>query len=74
MRNRYKINFLAICFFLIFGSITAQSYNETINTIFEHVDKSKITTGLLSDYGVQMVDIESFNGIPTDSNYVDIDT
>lgn len=51
MRNKYKIEFLAICLFLLFGSVTAQTYNETINTIFEHVDKSKITTGLLSDYG-----------------------
>lgn len=74
MRNKYKIEFLAICLFLLFGSVTAQTYYETINTIFENVDKSKITTGLLSDYGVQMVDIESFNGIPTDSNYVDIET
>lgn len=74
MRNKYKIEFLVFCLFLLFGSVTAQTYNETINTIFEHVDKSKIATGLLSDYGIQMVDIESFNGIPTDSNYVDIET
>ncbi len=42
MRNKYKIEFLVFCLFLLFGSVTAQTYNETINTIFEHVDKSKI--------------------------------
>jgi hypothetical protein len=54
--------------------LNAQNYADTINHIFEHVEKSRITTGLLSDYGVQMVDISGFNGIPTDSNYVDINT
>lgn len=45
MRNKYKIKFLAICLFLPFGAAFAQTYTETMNAIFEHVDKSKITTG-----------------------------
>jgi hypothetical protein len=45
-----------------------------MNYIFEQADKSRITTGLLSDYGLQMVEPGYFNGIPADSNYVDMDT
>ena len=45
-----------------------------MNTIFQQIDKSKITTGLLVDYGLQVVDPEAFNGVPTDSNYVDMST
>jgi hypothetical protein len=32
--------------------------------IFEHVDKSKITTGLLVDYGLQIIAPEYFDGVP----------
>ncbi len=45
-----------------------------MEVIFEHVDKTKFLTGLLSDYGQMLVDIEASDGIPRDSNYVDIDT
>lgn len=43
-----------------------------MEVIFEHVDKTKFLTGLLSDYGQMLVDIEASDGIPRDSNYVDI--
>lgn len=75
MRKIYKIRIITFfCLYSLIFSVSAQTYNAKMDTIFEHVDKNKIATGLLSDYGVQMVDIESFNGIPTDSNYIDIDT
>ena len=45
-----------------------------MNHIFQHVDKSRITTGLLSDYGLQMIEPRYFDGVPADSNYVDITT
>lgn len=69
---RKYLTVLAFCICAI--QLSAQNYTDTINHVFEHVDKSRITTGLLSDYGVQMVDISGFNGIPSDSNYVDINT
>jgi hypothetical protein len=34
----------------------------------------KIATALLSDYGLQLIEPEYFNGIPADSNYVNMDT
>ena len=49
-----------------------QQYTDTMNYIFQKVDKSKITTGLLADYGLQIMAIEAFNGVPADSNYVSI--
>jgi hypothetical protein len=51
----------------------AQEYKTRMDHIFMYMDKSRITTGLLSDYGLQMVDPVYFNGIPADSNYVDMD-
>ena len=51
-----------------------QEYTNKINHIFQHVNKGLISTGLLSDYGLQIVEPEYFDGIPADSNYVDMDT
>ena len=58
----------------LFSQNPGQEYTDWINYIFQYVDKSKITTGLLSDYGLQMVEPDVFNGVPADSNYVNMDT
>ena len=51
-----------------------QDFTNRMNHIFQYVDKNRVTTGLLSDYGLQMVDPAYFDGVPADSNYVDMDT
>jgi hypothetical protein len=72
--------FIPILLFLVLyaGKLSAQdtdqAYTDSLNYIFQQVDKSKIATGLLIDYGLQSVDPEVFNGIPADNNYVDINT
>ena len=70
----YIVLFLTITVGDIMAQDANQAYSDTMNFIFQKVDKSKITTGLLTDYGVQVVDPEAFNGIPADSNYVSMDT
>ena len=50
-----------------------QDYTNRMNFIFQYIDKNKITTGLLSDYGLYAVEPDVFNGVPVDSNYVDMD-
>ncbi len=74
MKHRYKILQMVIGMLFVVCATAGQTYVEKMDNIFEHVDKSKITTGLLSDYGLQLVDITAFDGTPTDSNYVDMDT
>jgi len=51
-----------------------QDFIDRMNHIFQYVDMSKIATGLLSDYGLQVVEPEYFDGVPADSNYVSMDT
>ena len=34
------------------------------------VDKNAVPTGLLAEYGFHLAQLDSYNGIPTDSNYV----
>ena len=45
-----------------------------MNYVFEEVNRSNVPTGLLSNYGVQTIPLEYYNGIPADSNFVDIDS
>ena len=72
-------------FFLLTAGITmtmhltaqnpaGQEFTDRMNHIFQYVDKSRISTGLLSDYGLQFVEPKYFDGIPADSNYVSMDT
>jgi len=51
-----------------------QEFTNKMNHIFQHVNKSKIATGLLYDYGLQIVEPEYFNGVPMDSNFVIMET
>ena len=41
-----------------------------LDSIFEYVDKNTVPTGLLAEYGFHLAQLDSYNGIPTDSNYV----
>ena len=72
-----KIILLTVGLMIAFNLLAqnpGQQYTDRMNYIFQYVDKSKITTGLLSDYGLQMVEPYVFNGIPADSNFVSMDT
>jgi len=71
--NRFFL--LLVSGLMIAGSLLAQDpYTNRMNHIFQYVDKSRITTGLLSDYGLQMVEPVYFDGVPADSNYVEMST
>ena len=43
---------------------------EELNSIFEYVDKDAVPTGLLAEYGFHLAQLGSYDGVPTDSNYV----
>ena len=59
---------------LLAQNLGQTTYSDRMNQIFQSVDKSKISTGLLCDYGLQMVEPKYFNGVPADSNFVSMDT
>lgn len=45
---------------------------ETLDKMFEHLDKTKVPTGLLLDYAFDLVDFDRYDGSSlTDSNYVE---
>ena len=41
-----------------------------LDSIFEYVNKDDVSTGLLAEYGFHLVQLDSYDGVTTDSNYV----
>ena len=44
----------------------------SINTTFQNLDKTKISSGLLLDYAMEFTDVTAYNGVLTDTTYIDI--
>ncbi|MFA6404341.1 MAG: right-handed parallel beta-helix repeat-containing protein, partial [Salinivirgaceae bacterium] len=59
---------------VILNAQTSDSvYKARINYIFAQVNHSKVTTGLLFDYGLHLIPPQYYNGVLQDSNEVDIE-
>lgn len=63
---------------LFMGKALAQSAEENVkvreflDNMFEHLDKTKVPTGLLRDYAFELVDLDRYDGTSlTDSNFVE---
>ena len=41
-----------------------------LDSIFEYVNKDDVSTGLLAEYGFHLVQLDSYDGVTTDSNYI----
>lgn len=56
---------------LLFSQINMDNnWANEINLIFQNLDKSKITSGMLLDYAMEFTNVEAYNGTLTDSTYV----
>lgn len=75
MRKKYT-PILVFILFVVSAVANAQdtlsNYSNRVNYIFANVDHNKVTTGLLSDYGLQIILPDYYNGALRDSNEVDI--
>ena len=60
----------AFLFCIIFQSIQAQStdFRNQMNAIFGNVDLSQVPSGILFDYGLNLVDDSLYNGTLLDDN------
>ena len=55
--------------------LTAQIYvdnnwKNAINPTFQNLDKTKIQSGMLLDYAMEFTDVTAYNGVLTDTTYV----
>lgn len=74
-----KIFTLIVSIIILIGETQSQSYDTTqyygkMNYVFQHVNKSQITTGLLRDYGIEFLNLDNYTGAALhDSNFVAVD-
>ena len=50
------------------------AYYNKMDSIFQHLNRDDVPSGLLGDYGIDFVDFTAFNGVPSDTNYVTLAT
>ena len=63
---------IAIVPFLAFAQLNVDNqWKNSINPIFNDLEKNRIQSGILLDYAMEFTDVPSFNGTLTDSTYVD---
>ena len=60
---------VVLCLFRV--QAVAQDFDSKMNTIFQNVDKSQVSTGFLKDYGFEFLNPDLYTGnVLHDSNYV----
>lgn len=75
-----KLTFLlgVILFIFLSMNICAQEQDldveikEKMDVVLEHIDKSKIETGILADYGAWLIDPNMYNGVLSEENYTSL--
>lgn len=69
-----KITFLLFLMpFLMTAQINVDNqWKNSINPIFQNLDKTKIQSGMLLDYAMEFTDVTAYNGVLTDTTYIDI--
>lgn len=50
--------------------VTNTAFGDQVNSIFQPLNRSVVTTGLLRDYGIDFTDIGRYNGVRTTTNYM----
>lgn len=73
----FRCLYLIILFLSTFGGrVYSQSFNtvrQQLNFMFSEIDKSRIPTGFLSDYAIDLVDLAKYDGtLLVDSNYINL--
>ncbi|WP_405370032.1 hypothetical protein [Nonlabens sp. Asnod2-A12] len=69
------ITFLLLFPSLLFAQLHVDdTWSNEVNPIFNNLDKTKITSGILIDYAMEFTDLSAYNGVVTDTNYVDVTT
>lgn len=60
---------------LLFAQLQVDdTWSNEINPIFQNLDKSRVTSGILLDYAMEFTDVPAYNGTLTDSTYVNVNT
>jgi len=67
-----KLLFLLLVLVNAYAGFTQNnSYANRMQHIFGNIDKTKVTTGYLKEFGIRFNEIEAYNGVLNSTNFVD---
>ena len=63
--------FTGLCIALFYGNAQNTDYCDRMEHIFGNIDKNKVTTGFLKEFGIRFNEVEAYDGIIDTNNLVD---
>ncbi len=64
---------IAIVPFLAFAQLNVDNqWKNSINPIFNDLEKNRISSGILLDYAMEFTDVSTYNGVLNEDNYVNL--
>lgn len=69
--NCLKVVVLAILVhtFSLHAQQPSTGYANQVNAIFQHLEKNRVPHGILSDFGLDYVDLTAYNGVLSNDNH-----
>ena len=59
--------FVGVCFIVLAQEEPVEEIMNRFNYVFAEVNRSNVSTGLLSNYGIQPMELKYYDGVPADS-------
>lgn len=55
---------------LFYGNAQNTDYYDRMEHIFGNIDKTKVTTGFLKEFGIRFNEVEVYNGLISNNNFI----
>ncbi len=77
MRNKLYLWVAGLCLCVVYPASfclaqTSDAFRTQMNSVFQNVNPTPISSGLLWDYGLELTDATQYNGTITSTNYVNL--
>ena len=69
--KKFTLLLFLITFFCNAQINVDNNWKNLINPTFQNLDKTKIQSGMLLDYAMEFTDVTAYNGVVTDTTYID---
>lgn len=63
--------FTGLFIVLSYGNAQNTDYYDRMEHVFGNINKTKVTTGFLKEFGIRFNEVEAYNGIISTNNLVD---
>ncbi|SHE75458.1 hypothetical protein SAMN05444278_10544 [Psychroflexus salarius] len=69
MKTIYTLLSILCCTLFLNAQQANTDFANQMNTIFQHLDKNRVPHGILTDFGLEYVDLNGYNGTLNNNNH-----